>query len=188
MRTETGRPPIEMEIELTLLSYYFANFWARIQILRQESLYVNLNSTEEGNRLQNFIRTLETKEVRLLDRALQRGIGESIITTENNGQLNTLNYFEFLEKYKKAERLGMWFEPLSIFLNDMGNRHSLQRTLIYGAIVHSLLDTIDSKHFYARKRPSWPNKLSKKNRKDLRLRIFNNYLPFVENPEKYSNI
>jgi hypothetical protein len=179
---------IEKEIETTNLSYYFANFWARIQILRQESIYVNLNSTTEGKHLQNFIRTLEIKEVRLLDRALQRGIGESIIIKNNNGQLDTLNYFEFVEKYDQSARLKMWFEPLCLFFNNLSNCRSLQRTLVYGEIVHSLLDTLDSKHYYARKRPAWPNKLTKKNRKDLRFRIFKNYLPFVKNPEKYFNI
>lgn len=175
---------INDEVELTSLFYYFANFWARIQILRQESIYVNLNGTKEGKQLQKFIRTLESRRVRLLDKALQRAIGDSIVI-KTGGQTATLTYYEFVENYKHVDRLAYWFDPLYSVFANIHKINILQRILIYVTIIHALLDTLDTKHLYSPKRPAWPNKLTSKNRRELKFRIFGLYLTFVKTPQKY---
>jgi len=48
-----------------------------------------------------------------------------------------------------------------------------------------MVDTLDSKHVVTRNTPGWSNKLTKKSRRELRHRIFDFYLRFVEAPEKY---
>lgn len=170
------------------LCYYFANFWGRIQILRQDSVYVNLNSTKIGKYLQSFFHMLESKDVRILERTLQRAIGESIIV-RHDGQLNTMCYFDFWKKYYDEEDpLSNWFNPLFAFLQNLREGNNLQRLLIYGTVVHALLDTLDSKRYYSRERPAWPNKLSIKSRKELRFRFFGKYLTFVRKPKKYYDI
>jgi hypothetical protein len=177
-----GSPfPIEKEVEPSILCYYFANFWARIQILKKESIYVNLNSTDNGKYLQAFINRLESKSARLLSRALQRGIGESIII-KNDNQLDTLSFYEFHEKYCADERFRSWFEPLQSYLKDPKKGGFAQRILIHGTILNALLDTLDSKHLYAQERKAWPNKLTEKNRK------IGQYLRFVKNADRFYNI
>jgi hypothetical protein len=47
-------------------------------------------------------------------------------------------------------------------------------------------DTLDSSHETTSDRPSYPNKLSKASRRDLTFRVFDQYLPFVENVSKYT--
>ncbi len=173
--------------EVNNLCYYFANFWGRIQILRQESIYVNLNSTKTGKRLKNFISMLETKDIQILDRTVQRGIGESVIIKENN-HLVTLDYFEFLEQHIESDTLTKWLDPLRTFFRNLRDDRYKQRLLIYGTVVHALLDTLDSKRYYADERRAWPNKLTKKSRKTLRFRVFGEYLTFVKKPEKYFEI
>lgn len=179
--------PIEEETETFILCYYFANFWARIQILKRESIYVNLNSTDNGKHLQAFINRLESKGARLLSRALQRGIGESIIV-KNNGQLDTLSFYEFHEKCRTDERFRGWFEPLQSHLKDPKKGDFVQKVLVHGTILNALLGTLDSKHLYAQERKAWPNKLTEKNRKELRFRIFGQYLSFVKNARRYYEI
>jgi len=179
--------PIEKEVETSILCYYFANFWARIQILKKESIYVNLNSTDNGKYLQAFINRLESRSARLLSRALQRGIGESIII-KKDGQFDTLSFYEFHENYHADERFRSWFEPLQSYLKDPKKGGFVQRILIHGTILNALLGTLDSKHLYAQERKAWPNKLTEKNRKELRFRIFGQYLRFVKNADRYYNI
>ena len=70
--------------------YLFAQFWSRIQILRIESLFVNLGSDERGKQLLNFFKVLEAKKTRLVERAWQRGIGEALVEHTNEG-VRTIN-------------------------------------------------------------------------------------------------
>jgi hypothetical protein len=175
---------IEEQIPLTSILYYFGEFWSRIQILRIEGIYVNLGAIESGKRLRSLIRTLETTRIRILDRALQRGIGESLIQ-ERNGQLKTITYYEFAEKYQSSEKLRFWYKPLISALSQSVHVDVRQKILVYGAILHSLIDTLDPKHLTTGIRPGWPNKLTKKSSHELKYRIFPIYLPFVKNPEKY---
>ena len=175
---------IEEQIPLTSILYYFGQFWSKIQILRIEGIYVNLGATESGKRLRSFIRTLETTRIRILDRALQRGIGESLIK-ERNGQLETITYYEFVEKYQSSERFRFWFQSLISTLSQYVHAEMRQRILVYGAILHALVDMLDPKHLTAGKRPGWPNKLTKNSSRELQYRIFPIYLPFVKNPEIY---
>ena len=65
-------PDFEKQVELGATLYLFAHFWARIAILRRDSLYAELGRDEQGERLKAFIRSLESRRVRIIDRAWQR--------------------------------------------------------------------------------------------------------------------
>ena len=56
---------------------------------------------------------------------------------------------------------------------------------MYGIIIHALIDTMDKKHLVTYQKPGWPNKLSRKSRRELKYRVFNLYLPFVEDINHY---
>ena len=60
-----------------------------------------------------------------------------------------------------------------------------QRVLLYGTVVHAMIDMLDAKHDVTRDRPSYPNKLSRKSWRDLRYRVFGQYLKQVPHKEKY---
>lgn len=164
--------------------YLFAQFWSHLQILRAEALYTNLRAVEEGLWLQGFMDTLESSRIRLVERARQRGIGEAIIAADRQ---RPITFYEFLERFGDREgRLREWLAPVTVHLSKSNHTSHRQTVLVYGAVVHALIDSLDPDHVITGDRPGWPNKLTRRSRHDLRFRVFNEYLPFVENPNKYT--
>lgn len=174
----------EHNIPTTSILYLIGQFWARVQILRKESIYMDLGASVIGSNLQSFIYTLESNRIRIVDRAWQRGIGESLICYRGNEQ-DIFTFYEFLGKYNSDSSFRAWFLPIQKQLEKINHKKNRQCFLLYGAILHSMLDTLDPLHRVARKRPGWANKLSKKSRRELQHRVFGVYLPFVSNPHLY---
>ncbi|MCK4818265.1 hypothetical protein KA005_21020, partial [bacterium] len=172
---------IEKNIPITSTLYLIGHFWARVQILRKESIYMDLGADKKGSYLQSFIYSLESSHIRIVDRAWQRGIGESLICYRGN-ELDTLTFYEFLEKYHSDDSFRDWFSPVQKRLEKINHKKYRQRLLVYGSVIHALLNMLDPSHVVTRKRPSWANKLSKKSRRELEYRIFGVYLPFVKEP------
>lgn len=170
-------------MELGASCYLFSQLWARIQVLRMESLYVNLAATDSGKHLQKFVFMLESTGVRLIERARQRGIGEAIIDPSKPSRV--LMFKEFLSVFRSDGELREWIAPLASQLSKTNHKSIRQRLLVYGAVVHAMIDCLDSEHLIVHDRPGWPNKLSRRSRRDLRFRIFGEYLPFVKNKAKY---
>ena len=164
--------------------FLYAQLWSKIQILRMESVYVNLGSSKDGKRLRSFFSAMESKRTRVVDRAWQRGIGESLID-QTDSSLRTMTYYEFVEEYLESKKLRDWFKPLVVTLQRIEHTRERQKLLVYGVIVHALIDTLDPKHLVSRKSPGWGNKLTKKSRRNLIYRVFKIYLPFVKNPHQY---
>lgn len=167
---------------ITSNSYLAAQFWAQLQILRIEGTYANLARTRKGKRLLEFIRALEARQIRQIDRARQRGIGECIVDAAG---LRPISYYEFYELYCRDPRVRAWFHPLVEAFVNAQHTAVRQQLLVYGAVVHAMIDTLDRKHIATRARPGWANKLSKRSRHELRHKIFGFYLRSVKEPQKY---
>jgi hypothetical protein len=90
-----------------------------------------------------------------------------------------------VERYLESANFRRWYQPLLKLLKQSHHTRTKQKILIYGIILHSLINTIDKKKLITRNRPGWANKLSAKSRRNLHFRIFKNYLPFVEKPSQY---
>lgn len=167
--------------------YLFAQFWSRIQILRIEGVFVNLGSDKRGKQLLSFFRTLESKKTRVVSRSWQRGIGESLIEHNDNSYRN-ITFKEFTERFLADKDYMRWYFPLITKISNISESSEKQRLLMYGVIIHALIETLDEDHLVTRKRPGWPNKLTKRSVKTLKYQVFKVYLSFVPNPEKYYNV
>jgi hypothetical protein len=172
------------QIILTNILFLVAQFWARIQLLRLESLYADLARENKGRRITAFLAALEANRNRLVDRAWQRGIGESLITHRGD-KIELLTYHDFVELYLSDTKFRAWFEPVASLLQQIRHTRYRQRILMYGSILHSFIDTLDPKHLIVRTIPAWPNKLSRRSRRELEYRVFRVYLPFVSEWRKY---
>lgn len=176
------------QVKVGYVLYLFTHFWSRLAILRKESIHENLVSQKKGKTLLKFIATLEAKKSRIVDRALQRGIGDSIVENQE-GVLQSKTFYRFFEEYSKEESsIREWIEPLREILINTSQKKIRQRVLFYGIILHALIDTFDLEHKYLRDRPAYPNKLTESRRRDLRYRIFREYLPMVKNDQKYWHV
>lgn len=170
-------------VRLCSTLFLFAQLWARIELLRRESFHAELARETKGKQLLTFTQTLESRPVRLVERAWQRGIGESLLVDESSGsQLKTFR--QFVDDYETSPSLRSWFEPLEQLLRSR-ERKVRQRLLRYGVVVHAFIDTLDTKHHTTKGRPGYPNKLNRMSRHELIYRIFRLYLPDVKNVNKY---
>jgi len=168
-------------VNLCSTIYLFAQFWGRLEILRRQSFHADLARNKSGKILLCFLRSLESRRVRLVDRAWQRAIGESVICDGTD----IMQFKLFVEQYEASPQLRTWIDPLEQLLRDCRFRRTRQHVLQYGVIVHALIDTLDPKHLTTRERPAYPNKLSERAKRDLVGRAFGVYLPDVKNKEKY---
>lgn len=132
-----------------------------------------------------FISTLNARKNRLLTRAEQQLIGESLIL-ENGQKLTVKSFFDFSKSYAdEKSTLRLCFKPLLELLASTENKRARQNTLLYGVILHAMVDNLDAKHAFIRDRKSYPNKLSRQTRNDVINRLFKVYLPEIKNGEKY---
>ena len=182
-------------VDLCSTLYLFAQFWARLEILRRESFHAELSATKEGALLLKFLRSLESRRTRLVDRAWQRAIGELVLQVAGDRK-DMINFSEFVERYQPGAQLRRWFLPLEEILRGTSrgmakDRQRLrQRVLQYGVVVHALVDTLDPKHRTTRERPAYANKLTRRSKREIIGRVFRTYLPEVANRDvrKYTGI
>jgi hypothetical protein len=165
--------------------FLFGQFWARVQILRIESASVALGSEKTGQRLQAFLYMFESQRIRVVDRAWQRATGEALIINDPDGR-RAMTFYEFLQKIKADKNFASWFDPLLSQLQRTSKVVNRQRLLVYGAVLHAMIDTLEPKHVVTRNRTGWGNKLTKKSREELEWRVFREYLEFVESPHAYT--
>jgi hypothetical protein len=145
-------------VNLCSTLYLFAQFWGRLEILRRESFNADLARNRDGKLLLGFLRCLESRRVRLVDRAWQRAIGESVVVM-SKPTADMLSFKAFVEEYEANPRLREWVEPLEDVLRQTKYPRARGSILQYGVIVHALIDTLDPKHYTTRERPAYPNKL-----------------------------
>ena len=166
------------------VAFLFAILWARIEILNRQALSIALSESRQGKSLQSFLDCLESKRIRIVDRILQRAIGELMIK-DANGILSTNQFITFAKSYAVDAEVRGWLKPLLLVLSRTSHTYERQKVLQYGVVVHAFIDTLDPKHLVTRERPSFPNKLSRRSWRDLNYRVFGRYLPFVSETSKY---
>ena len=172
--------------DFSSLIFLIAKLWANIEIIRREGLSVSIVKDVRGQRLQNFMDCIESRGVRVADRASQRAAGELMLTRRNDGAtLETLLFIEFVRLIESDHEAQRWLLPLTRTLSRTRHTSERQQLLRYGIVIHAMIDTLDPDHEVTRARPSFPNKLSKKSWRDLKYRVFGQYLKFVPESGKY---
>ena len=172
--------------DLIGLAYLYARFWGRIEILAEESLGMSLTSDKRGAKLQQFIACLGSQRIRLVNRTNQNAIGE--ITTELSpaGGRRTIGVVEFGRKVSEDSSASAWCKPLLQLLADAHVKAIRQRLLVYGVVVHALVDTLDPDHQSTHPRSSYTNKLSKNSKREIELLAFGEYLKKVGAVNQYT--
>lgn len=181
----TNYNPHTDEMNKIYILYLFSSFWASLGIMKQESSYINLTRIKEGKRLLMFVTSHEAKKNRILERSYQRAIGESVIVKEA-GKTRIMSLYDFTIEYNKSNsNIRKITQPLEDSLFQTGNKFHRQKFLLFGIIIHALIDFLDKKHAMVRDRKPYINKLSENTRDQLKYRIFRQYLPFIKNARKY---
>lgn len=165
--------------------YLFAQFWGQLEYLRLQSQYVALSKIKKGNELLLFIDTVESRKYRILDRSIQRIIGECLIIG-NDQKFRLMTLHEFLVQIEDTSTsLYKWTSLLNTKLTEVRSTETRQLILRYGVIVAALIDHFDPHHKTIRQRPYYINKLSAKSRMSIKNNLFKYYLTFVNRKDRY---
>ena len=167
------------------LVFLLAKFWANIEIVRREGLSVSIVKDARGQRLQEFMNSIESRGVRIVDRISQRAVGELILTDRKDGPVETGLFVDFVRSLENDPQARRWLFPIVRTLSRTRHISERQRLLKYGIVIHAMIDSLDPGHQVTRRRPSYPNKLSNRAWRDLKYKVFGQYLTFVPEPEKY---
>lgn len=160
--------------------YLFSQFWGHIELLRINKSYASLSRINKGRELIKFISTYESRKYRILDRSLQRSIGESVIEESENGyRIMTFNSFK-KDLISRHSQLASTIYPLEMALHEVSMKNKKQRILIYGATLYSFLHHFDNKYRIARERKLYDNKLNKNSIKTIKHSLYKRYLPFFK--------
>ncbi|MFC6352272.1 hypothetical protein H7691_15390 [Stenotrophomonas sp. CW117] len=173
LATQSGQ---ETDTSLIGLTYLYASFWGRVEVLRAESLGISISGDSRGKKLSKFITCLESQRIRLVNRTHQKAIGEITTDLLADGGLRTIGVVEFGEKLSASNIAGSWCQPLTDLLTKTSERSARQKLLIYGIVLHSLVDTLDPEHHSTHKRSSYPNKLSRESKRRVEHLVFREYL------------
>jgi hypothetical protein len=166
----------DLSQDLIGLAYLYGRFWGRINILAEESLGVALASDKRGAKLQQFIACLGSQRIRLVNRTHQNAIGELTTDIPNDGSRRTIGVVEFGKKLTEEASAAAWCRPLLQLLAKSHIKAARQQLLVYGVVVHALVDTLDSKHQSTHPRSSYGNKLSKRSKQKIKYLVFGTYL------------
>lgn len=165
--------------------YLFAQFWAHLEYLRLESQYIDLAKIKKGKNLLRFIETFESRKYRILDRSVQRIIGECLITNEKQ-KFRILTLKEFLDELNNHESsISRWTRKLETKLLSVSDKDVRQQILRFGVIVAAMIDYFDPEHKTVRRRELYLIKLTKKSLNIIRNQLLNHYLPFIKDKSRY---
>lgn len=176
---------IDIDQNRKYVYYLFSQFWAQLEYLRLESQYTAISKIEKGNQLLRFIETFESRKFRILDRSMQRIIGECLITQKDQKfRVITLNEF-IIQFEESSSNLHGRIANLESTLLSVKNKEIRQKILKFGVLVAALIDHFDPKYKTARKRSVYINKLSEKSKKSIKTLLVEHYLPFLKNKDRY---
>jgi len=143
-----------------------------------------LSSIKKGRDLLRFIEVIESRKFRIVDRSIQRIIGESMIVDSNNVYkiLPMKDFFYLIETDKIFTN---WIIELDKIISSVDNKGTRQRVLVFGVIVASFIDHFDSKNQIVRRRGIYKNKLSPKSKKLIQFQLIEHYLFFLKDKKQY---
>jgi len=165
--------------------YLFAQFWGQLEYLRLQSQYVSFSKIKKGKQLLKFIETIEARKYRILDRSIQRIIGECLIVN-NDQKFRVMTLHEFLVQVETTTSpLHRWIALLEQKMSTVNNKENRQLILRFGVIVAALIEHFDPKYNSVRQRPIYTNKLTDKSKMTIKNNLCKYYLPFLKNKKKY---
>lgn len=165
--------------------YLFAQFWAQLEYIRIINQYNSLTRIKKGKQLLRFIETFESRKYRILDRSIQRIIGESLIEGSRD-KFRVMSINEFIINLNATNSsLKPWIDKLENYFLSVNDLKKRQTILRYGVILAMFIDHFDSEYKIVRRREVYRNKLTRSSRFMVKENLLKHYLPFVDKQHKF---
>ncbi len=176
---------VNASLNKKFIYYLFSQLWAHLEYQRMKNQYFSIRRIKKGKELMRFIETIESQEYRVLDRSVQRVIGESLIeNSDNTFRIRSLN--QFLNKLNdENSNLKKGIDLLQEKLEQTSDKDTHQRILIFSVIIVALINHFDPKHKIVRNRKIYSEKLSISSKYKIRKSLFGQYLKFTNDQKEY---
>lgn len=118
------------------LVYLFVQFWSEVEIIRFRGLSSQVAKSKRGRQVQAFLRCLESRRLRLIDRISQRAVDgvegrqrvlqyaavvHALIDTLDKDRLVTRNRPAILNKLNKRSKRDMTYRVFGVYLKFVDN-------------------------------------------------------------------
>lgn len=175
----------DIDLNRKYIYYLFAQFLAQLEYIRMKSQYSSISKIKKGRELLKFIETYESRTFRLVDRSIQRMIGESLILN-STGSYKVMSLSQFYVNIHDAScKSNIWIKKIEDKLLATNDKDVRQSVLIFGVIVAALINHFDPQSRIVRSRKIYKNKLSQNSKIKIKKILLGSYLPFVKNREMY---
>ena len=172
------------------LSYYYLllHFWASLELLRRETVSIDLSKDPRGERILAFARALESKAVRIVHRHQQRALAEIVMADGKTGGPSIVHFGEFIRRWKvdvpSRELLQLLMPPST----NSSWRRWRQSVLMYGVVMIAFINELDPGKHATRPHKVHLNKLTLKTKRSLRYAVFQRTLTFVREAKNYHGL
>jgi hypothetical protein len=147
--------PITHEYYLKSTLYMIGQFFAWIDIMKKEEMFLPLSNKQVNQEFQalldNCIKAFSDSRVapgQAIFRQEQRAIGEQMSEkSDKDKTLRCISYSTFVENYEQNERYRRWFEPaekLVLSLGDSEKDPRVKRLKVINAQLHSFIHFINT--------------------------------------------
>jgi hypothetical protein len=175
----------DIDLNRKYVYYLFAQFFAQLEYIRMKSQYSTISKIKKGRELLKFIETYESRNFRLVDRSIQRMIGESLIMNSTSSyKVMNLSQF-YLNIHDASCKSNIWIKKIEDKLLATKNKEVRQSVLVFGVIVAAMINHFDPESRIVRSRKVYKNKLTHHSKIKISKILFTNYLPFVKKKEMY---
>ncbi|WP_188937289.1 hypothetical protein [Puia dinghuensis] len=175
----------DVDLNRKYIYYLFAQFLAQLEYIRMKSQYSSISKIRKGRELLKFIETYESRTFRLVDRSIQRMIGESLILN-STGSYKVMSLSQFyINIHDASSKSNIWIKKIEDKLLATNDKEVRQSVLVFGVIVAALINHFDPKSRIVRSRKIYKNKLSRDSKNKISKVLFTSYLPFIKNKEIY---
>jgi hypothetical protein len=164
--------------------YLYSNFFGQIQLLKLQNHFSMLSSIKKGKGFLRFLEVFESRKYRIIDRSLQRIIGEAMII-ESINSYKILSMKDFFYLIENDRNFTNWIYELDVEISKVKDKKLRQRVLIFGVILTLFIDYFDQKNKIVRRRDVYKNKLSPRSKKLIKYHLLIHFLPFVKNKNLY---
>ena len=175
----------DIDLNRKYVYYLFSQFLAQLEYIRMKSQYSSISKIRKGRELLKFIETYESRTFRLVDRSIQRMIGESLILN-STGSYKVMSLSQFyVNIHDASNKSNIWIKKIEDKLLATYDKEVRQSVLVFGVIVAALINNFDPKSRIVRSREIYKNKLSRNSKMKIKRVLLTSCLPFIKNKDMY---
>lgn len=166
------------------LEFALAYLFCQFELIKSKAPSFTIMRHRRIRRIRDFFKCLESSRIRFVNRNVQRAAGE-LLMSSSGARTHPIPLLRYRTTLESNNDFARHLRGLPEAMETLHQSTARQRLLVYGAVLHSMIETLDPKRIVIRDIPTWPNKMSARSRNLLRHKVFQLHLKYVREPQKY---